>query len=960
MSLIGYNGFAGKIAQRIELCLSSPKPYTGFSVRGARRSGRSTLFTKISEELCGNGQANCFVGELTEATRKNFEATLLNAISNSALCSDDYGEYQGNVQSVEGFFGLCAALNQNESKPPVFLIDMGLALGKAYEDGGMDRVNDITRLLRQIFNSIAEKNIKLILAIGLTEDFVRAVINFSQDVYIDRYKNEFSLTNTNFDGESSDSFRQIVSSISGLEIPDTYPGLWRGTTITAGQFGENLKSRGTTTVSGEILWQNLHGQWPIIEEIRHSEIPGSDLADLLLADAVISENRYPQWLEACDDGFRATDDLYQEFGLLSPQKDPSKQERINRRVDDPDDDDIARDLLTGLSEYLQRLGVCQLQEAQNLGAKSALLEAQLDSHPDPNLSDLERELTVSAFPKKLLVASVLTGDPAEEDLKQAMEKCDAEQGFLLILLKEGLDFGRTPLGRRLIGKVKGVEKIPHRIQLISTEEEIAKLLAEELDGSLTSEVSEWISEAVDARLKVHPPLSVSHSIIKNIVNGTINGGVLDIARFAEQHDVTQADAKKCLKCLTTPPILTLKKSQVVWDPDKDVVLKALMEHQTDEEALIKEISKHYTVSHVDPQALADLYEVVTGGEGLEALTEEKIIEHTKAIHSHDLRIIKTILDEEKDLSPELGENFEAYRDRSLEDLSEIAPFTEDIIALKVEVESAKEKIIERKEQIQQEIRDKKEETRNLLEEGRQYFTPEEKDEMLSTIEGIRQLNSVSFRQIKNRINGRVKLVEDANKTITSYKNRLEELGDTVPQERYDQIEVQLDGVEKLIGALDLDGMKGSLQEVEGILIEDEEKKNQQAILRRARSVEVAPHASGGGGEPPPMEPVTSGTSEPPPMEPVTSGTSEPPPMEPVTSGTSGPPPMEPVASGKSGPPPMEPGGDAEGDPVLVVSPSKEPQKFDLSDPEQRKGLVELLVQNHNTGSIKKIEIHLNE
>ena len=112
---------------------------------------------------------------------------------------------------------------------------------------------------------------------------------------------------------------------------------------------------------------------------------GSDLADLLLVDAVISENRYPQWLEACDGGFRATDALYQEFGLLSPQKDPSKQERIKRRVDDPDDDEVAGDLLTGLSAHLQQLGVNQLLEAQNLGKKSALLETQLDSHPDPNL-----------------------------------------------------------------------------------------------------------------------------------------------------------------------------------------------------------------------------------------------------------------------------------------------------------------------------------------------------------------------------------------------------------------------------------------------------------------------------------------------------------------------------------------------------------------------------------------------
>ena len=71
----------------------------------------------------------------------------------------------------------------------------------------------ITRLLRQIFNLLAEKNIKLILAIGLSENFVSAAVDFASDVYVDRYQNQLSLTNTSFENEPSESFRQIVSSI---------------------------------------------------------------------------------------------------------------------------------------------------------------------------------------------------------------------------------------------------------------------------------------------------------------------------------------------------------------------------------------------------------------------------------------------------------------------------------------------------------------------------------------------------------------------------------------------------------------------------------------------------------------------------------------------------------------------------------------------------------------------------
>ena len=165
-----------------------------------------------------------------------------------------------------------------------------------------------------------------------------------------------------------------------------------------------------------------------------------------------------------DGGFRATDALCKRlvYYLLKG----SSLGAHKRRVDDPDDDEVAGDLLTGLSAHLQQLGVNQLLEAQNLGKKSALLETQLDSHPDPNLPDLERELTGSVFPKKLLVAGILAEDTAYEDLRPAMAECAAEQGFLLILLKEGLDFGRTPLSRYLRD-----QNIPYQTKIVSIEQE---------------------------------------------------------------------------------------------------------------------------------------------------------------------------------------------------------------------------------------------------------------------------------------------------------------------------------------------------------------------------------------------------------------------------------------------------------------------------------------------------------
>ena len=128
-----------------------------------------------------------------------------------------------------------------------------------------------------------------------------------------------------------------------MEIPENFTGIWRGNTVTAGQLGENLKNRTVTTVDSETIWQNLQGQWNIVESIHHDLIPLADLAELILADADISENLYPEWLEECDGGFRATDALYEHFGFVSPAKDPSKHEQIQRRVNDPHDDEVVID-----------------------------------------------------------------------------------------------------------------------------------------------------------------------------------------------------------------------------------------------------------------------------------------------------------------------------------------------------------------------------------------------------------------------------------------------------------------------------------------------------------------------------------------------------------------------------------------------------------------------------------------
>ena len=73
-------------------------------------------------------------------------------------------------------------------------------------------------------------------------------------------------------------------------------------------------------------------------------------------------------------------------------------------------------------------------------------------------------------------------------------------------------------------------------------------------------------------------------------------------------------------------------------------------------------------------------------------------------------------------------------------------------------------------------------------------------------------------------------MKEANKAISAYKGRLKGLGETLTQERSDQIKAKLDELENSIDNLGLDGIKDSLQDVEEMLLRCEKEKNQQAIL----------------------------------------------------------------------------------------------------------------------------------
>ncbi len=955
MRLIGYNENAIALSSKIKQKLFSLDPCkdNGLSIRGARRSGRSTFFAKVESQLNEEGVVNCFTGELSEATKEGFETVLLEAISDSAICKNDYSSFQGKIHTHDGFFELCAALNQNEDKPPVFLIDMGKSLEDALDKKGSTGVMELSRHLKYIFNLMGDKGHKLYLVLGVTHRFVKGVAGAAQDTWIDRYRNELNLTNTSFEGLPSESFRQIISTISGVEIPERFVGLWRGNTVTAGQLGENLESRTVTNANTETIWQNLQGQWNILETIHHEIISDADLAELLLADAVIFENRYPAWLEECDGGFRATDVLYEHFGFVSPAKDPSKQERIQRRVNDPYDDEVAKDILIGFSKYISELdNLSEMQSPKSLGQKSALFEMQVKDHPDPELGDLERELTKSAFPKNLLVICILTGNPAEDAIKEKIEECVDQQGFILFLIKDGVDFGKIPLGRFVDRKDP---KIPHYKQVISLEQQISQFHREDPDSLLEEEICSWICEAVNRRISVYPPLSISHPTIKQLVMGTIAEGVMDIVAFAQSNNITQADAKKCLKVLTSPSVLTSKKGRSSWDPHKDTILNALMDHRNNEEKIKEQIRTHYTVNQIDVQELVDPYQGITGGEGLEGLTKDKIIEHANALHAHYLDTIRVVFNDEVELSAKLSEKYQAYCDRQMTDLSEVAPFREDILDLKDEVETSKKMILEQRKQEQQQLIEKKETAKQELEEKSSYFLDLEINEILSSIENARVLTSGVFPKTGRRIKERVELVDSAKAKVSALRNRLMLLGDFLNEEKSIEIKNQLNSIQDSADSLELDEIKTKIEEVEAKLSKAEVKRDQQEILSSGRIVDDDESDKTS------LKPEEREPDRPPSLKTQERQSYGPPSLKPEEDRGKKPPSLKPEERRPDGPTSLYPKVKEPVNPwaTMQAQPS-EPQQFDLSDPDHCNKLVNLLIQQKNTDTITKIEVNITD
>ena len=825
-NLIGYKRFAKSIATEAVGHLMSTEPYWGFSIRGARRSGRSSFFTEVSKHLNSNETLpiNCFVGELIHATPEGFEQALLESINTSNLCSHDYSSFHTKVKLPEEFFVLCSVLYEKEGKSPVFLIDMGKSMDEQYSKRGMDGVIALTRLLRKIYNLLKEKNINLVLGIGLTTKFVRDVEEFAADVFVQRYESFITLKNTFFEGETPFlAFQQIVKTISGLEISDQYQGLCRGDTVTAGQLGENLKVSGTTEVTSQSLWQNLRGEWNILDNIQLEAIPQNELGELILADKIITDNRFPEYLESCDGGYRANDQLYETFSLYSPRRDPSITERIKRRVDDPDNDEVVVALLSSIGKSMNQLGLIDVHEPEVLGQKSGLMEAKVNEHTDPDLNVLEKELFQTAFPRKLITVACLTTSPAEEILQERLKEYAEKDCFILILFREGVDLGRIPLGRYINENIKSAKS-----QVVVLEE-ITSFLSNQ-DEVLLDEVNNWVSDAISGLFSKKPVLCVGHPTIKQLISGTINSGTLSIDSFAQHMTISKTDANKCLNFLVKPQILVKKKGVALWDPDNDVILKILLESNGNKDQICEQIKNLYTTDNVNIDDLVSLYQSISGNNELSGLTKDKILDHARENQDHQLTVIVKYLEDEPELNTIYSIKYETCRNRQLDDIEDITPYRTDILKLLEDVKSAKDEIAKKRDKNQQELSKKKEVLKQELVNHTDYFSDENKNELLHTIEGIRTLTSHAFIQTERKIHKQKLRVEGLKENNEKLEDRFNQLQNYSDKTEYQKIKYGLEQIQDLITQLSLDEAEIQVQTIDAQIVELEKLKERQAIL----------------------------------------------------------------------------------------------------------------------------------
>ncbi len=440
-TLKGWDNSLKNEATRIAGELNSRRPYAQFSIIGERRSGRSTFFQCLAAHI--NMTANYssdLIGlagdlEITEAGSlvTAFHEALVRSVGTSGgdrVVNCELSEQE--LLQTDALFLLASRVIENLKRTPVFLIDMGVAL----ESADNASILKLARVLKWVANNSNDRDIPFALGLGLTTTFFEHAKVIAGDVFRDRYQPRRALGNS-FESEAPfETFKGIVKDIAGAEIPTQFTGLLRVPGLTVGMYGENLRAlKVKGEVSPKLIWEALRAYWKIIPQLSYADTGNfspADLAELLLADGRLPDNRGQQYLEkTAPNSYGANDKLYERFGLLPPRRNPTIRERFRNRLNDPEDSALVDEIARSMGQALE--GVCQAEilETTIFPGRSAIVTATLKQLP-PTLGDesqgtpdLDQNFDAKALPKRLTIGIYLDS-PDSQSSKKSLAQASNE------------------------------------------------------------------------------------------------------------------------------------------------------------------------------------------------------------------------------------------------------------------------------------------------------------------------------------------------------------------------------------------------------------------------------------------------------------------------------------------------------------------------------------------------------
>jgi hypothetical protein len=935
--LRGWNNSVRSEAVRIASELNSSRPYAQFSVIGERRSGRSTFFRSLAQQLNNTAEYSSRLVALESELEINQAGDLVTAFHEALVRSLATSSVEGAVNCTlteqelvesDALFLLAAKVVENLNLTPVFLVDMGAAL----ESADNASVLKLGRVLKWIANSKGDKDIPLALGLGWTGKFFERAAVIAGDVFRDRYRATRTLGNS-FESESEapfDTFRSIVKDIAAAEIPSRFAGLLRVPRLTAGMYGENLSGlRANVEVSPAMLWEALRARWPIIPQLSYNDtnnLTSADLAELLLADGRLAANSCPEYLELTEpNSFAANDKLYERFGLLPPRRDPTIRERFTNRLNDQEDCALADEIAESIRRALSDVCHAEISEIKSFPGRSCIVSATLNELPPPLEDDgqattpeLDQKLDTKALPKRFTIGVYLDSPDAQEfeqELTTALKRGD----FLMVCYPQGI---LQAIGETEPFRAARKERLPY-CPLPSAEEDLCTLTSRGADTSRSDTIIlSWINRCVGEHLRMRPVIPLLSENGKKALGAIIaSAGRLRVEQLKQNLGLTNAECNEVISHLQKAGIITKSKGVLYWDPAQDPVLGSLLASANDPKQLAVQLAQKFTLSdaHLDAREILAAYSGVFQTREHDAIRPEDVPEWYAAHRPQLLQEVEDLIASDRDLAV-LKPGAESLQGRTLEDLGDIAGDRQEIDMLLTDATKKLQEIRQLRETAATELQQAKNNLKKCIEEKSSYFTTSEREEMLSQIDGLKAAGSSGVIHLKKKLQRRITERDVTTKALKATKERMQGL----ESEAEGKLALTLD---QLVGQVDELSNQTNLSDLNRKLVEVNkaaDEAERQILRRKVVAIRKKPV------EPPLSQTPESRAFPPIPLAPVTTQ----PPVSTI------PPP--PISREKTPPAVTAPEPPATKSPEVTTAEERKDQTFDISKPEEVKKLAELL------------------